>query len=142
MFIFSPCFKSGIPNNRMFLNFTSYQQIPEYVSKAMGNGWKTWAQFPPGSEVCALSPCADWLWYPNLPPVQCSPKLWQPKHDTDQSQFNVSSCPFRCSQAMVLGHLLFHVSIISRVHKAEIPIPHTYSATDLTVPLGFCFVKN
>lgn len=30
---------------------------------------EAWAQFPPHSEVYALSPSADWLWYPNLPPV-------------------------------------------------------------------------
>jgi hypothetical protein len=31
--------------------------------------WEAWVQFPPDSEVSALSPSADWLWYPNLPPV-------------------------------------------------------------------------
>jgi hypothetical protein len=31
--------------------------------------WEARAQFPPDSEVSALPPSADWLWYPNLPPV-------------------------------------------------------------------------
>jgi hypothetical protein len=96
--------KSGKASTRMFLNFTSYQQMSEYVSKAMGKGLENLVQFPRGPEVCTLSPCADWLWYPTLPPVPRSPKLQQPKHDADQLQFSVSSCPLTCFQAMVLGH--------------------------------------
>jgi len=102
--------------------------------------WEAWVQFPPDSEVSALSPSADWLWYPNFPLVPVA----QSYGSQSMKLTNIFKLPYKLlgPGAWACGHLLFCVSTIIRTQKAYIYIANIYSATDLNLPLVFCFVRN
>jgi hypothetical protein len=142
--IFSPCFKSGIPKNRMILNFTSHQQMPVYACREMGNGLGILGSVSTRlRSVCFITKCRMAV-VPQLASCTCSPKLWQPKHEADQSQLTVSSSCLTSFQALVLRHADTLCSLLQPSTELTKPklIFHIFRLLQIRTSPGFCFVRN